>query len=247
MFCDWRNLAQIATLLTQDERTWFGAYLRKRADELLTEAETKEDERRIRRAICSALSQPSLNRLHAYAAGMHFPTPKTVCSLAMALKSHPLSLLRFAGYDREAVRILDDLRVASRGLDRSGFTREVVEYAVRLFPRRGERYRERRVYADALLETSLPISFDGGAGRRPRAKPLAHAYEILGDASLEVDCRVAIAGELVRSWAYALDSTLARSIEQSAYVRIPRIGEPPPDVPLLAFGSLTSVPKARRR
>jgi hypothetical protein len=238
-------LAQIATLLSQREKKVFGAYLLGRAEKMLAEAATNEEERGIRHRICAALSQPSINRLRAYADGKHFPTPKIVRALAGALDDNPLSLLRFAGYDREAICDLNDLRVADRGAKRSGLTREVIEYAVRLFPRRGERYRERRAYADALLET-LSFSIGSVSAHRPLARPLSRAYDILADASLEADCRRAIASELVRSWTYAVDATFARSIEHATYVRIPEIGEPP-GIPFLPIGPFTRALNATRR
>ena len=209
-----------------------GLFLHMEVERRLDEAATPQDERRLRRAIMSALSQPSINRLSAYGNGTHFPTPKTVRALAGALRWSPLSLLRLAGYEREVICDLHDLRAANRHSDRSAVTRDVIEYAVRLFPRRGERYREHRLYLDASLEGSLPVPADGVVEHRPLPRVLERAYDVLGDASLDVDCRRAIAGELVRSWAYAVDLSYARSIEQSAYVRSPGIGEEP-GIPLL--------------
>jgi hypothetical protein len=229
-------VAQIATLLSPDERKRFAAYLLKRAEELLSEAQTSDDERRIRRALCDALSQPSLNRLRAYADGTHFPTPTILRRLAGALGGDSLFLMRYAGYDREAICDLHDLRVSNRASNDLDLTRYLIEYAVRLFPRRGEQYREHRTYSNALLEYLLSFSVTGVTARRPLAKPLGRAYDVLGDSSLEVDCRRAIAGELVRSWTYGVEPALARSIEQSAYIRVPAVGEPP-QIPLLPTGA----------
>lgn len=225
-------MAQVATLLNEAEKTRFGAYLLDCAERMISEAVTRDDERSIRKAICKALSQPSLNRLRAYANGDHFPTPKLVRALAGALDYSSLALLRSAGYDREVIHDLHYLRVAGRASRISNRREALVEYAVRLFPRRGERYRAGRgpgTYRHALAETILPTSLSSaieGADRRvPLPKPLACAYDILGYNSLEVECRLAIAGELVRSWAYAVDANFARSIEQSTYLRAPGVGE----------------------
>lgn len=241
-------MAQIATLLSDAERKSFGARLLERVEKALSEAPTAEDERRIRRAISAALSQPSINRLRAYAEGHHLPTPRLVRSLAAALGFDSLALLREAGYDREVILDLHDLRLASRRSQHPEGARRVIEYAVRLFPRRGERYRERRFYLDALLEYSLSLSVADSAvdHRVPLATPLARAYEILGDASLERDCRRALAGELVRSWTYALDAAFARSIEQSAYVRVPGVGEPAA-MPLPPIRPLARVANTRKK
>lgn len=231
-------MAQIATLLSADEKKLFGAHLLKRVEELLSHAGTSQDERRLRRAICDALSQPSLNRIRAYADGTHFPTPTVLRRLAATLSSSSLSLLRQAGYDREAICDLHDLRVSNRSSKDRGLKHYLIEYAVRLFPRRGERYRKEQHYSDALLEYLLSFSMSGVAAHRPLAKPLGRAYDVLGDASLEIDCRRAVAGELVRSWTYAIDLTLTRSIEQSTYITTPAIGEPPPQISLSPIGSL---------
>ena len=166
-----------------------------------------------------------------------------MCALAGALRWEPLSLLRLAGYDRDVISVLDDLRAVNRRSERSETTRGLIEYAVRLFPRRGERYRE-SAYANALAIRPLP-AVDSVVVHRPAARPLARAYDVLGDGSLEVECRRAVAGELVRSWTYGIDATFARSTEQSAYVRTPGIGEPP-GVPLLPVGLLTRLTETRK-
>jgi hypothetical protein len=230
-FCDWqRDLPQIATLLSRPERQRFGVILLDRAEHLLSQAATADEERRVRAAILRALSQPSLNRLRAYADGDYFPTTKVVLKLASALGFNALVTLRAAGYDAEVVRKLHDLRVSARAANDELTNRTVIACAVRLFPRRGEQYRLPAVYQAVLLEKWFDLAINGPS-HRPLARPLARACDVLGDAALTPDCRRSIAGELMRAWAYDVNAALTRDIEQAEYLRVPTVGEPPPILP----------------
>jgi hypothetical protein len=196
----------------------------------MSEAATPDEERRIRRAILTALSQPSLNRLRVYARGDHLPSPEVVVKLANALGLNALVALRAAGYDAAVIGKLHDLRVAARAANDDLYTRMVIACAVRLFPRRGEQYRLRNAYQTALLQKWFDLAINGPE-HRPLARPLARACAVLGEASLAVDSRLAIAGEFVRVWCYDVHAALARQIEQAEYLRVPAVGEPPPIPP----------------
>jgi hypothetical protein len=217
-------------LLSRPERQRFGAILLERAERLIDGADSAEQERAIRRAILAALSQPSLNRLRAYARGDHLPSPEVLLKLAAALGLDSLVTLRAAGYDAVVIGKLHDLRVSARAANDDLYTRMVIACAVKLFPRRGERHRLRDAYQTALLEKWFDLTVDGPV-HRPLARPLARACEMLSDASLAPDFRLAISGELVRAWAYGVNAALTRETEQAEYLRVPPVGEPPPILP----------------
>jgi hypothetical protein len=216
--------------LSRPERQRFGAILLARAERLLSEAATGEEERRIRRAILSALSQPSLNRLRAYARGDHLPSPEVLLKLASALGINSLVALRAAGYDAVVIGKLHDLRVSARAADDDLYTSMVIACAVRLFPRRGEQYRSPAVAQAVLVEKWFDLAIYGPA-HRPLARSLARACDVLGDAALTPDFRRSIAGELVRAWAYDVNAALTQDFEQTEYLRVPAVGEPPPILP----------------
>ena len=254
-------MARIATLLDTDAKKRVGTALLVRAETLILEAADRDAARGIREAICDALKQPSLNRLRAYSRGTYFPTPQVLRKLAGALGLNYLLLLAWAGYDREVITAVHALRVVGRKRVYRDCSRRAVEYAIAFFPRRGERYiegsgafsafshaiRQQNTYQAALHRYPAPADdeIDLADRRVPLAGPLARAFDILGDNKLEVECRRAIAGELVRSWAYAVNETLARSVVESTYARAIAVGEHA--IPFLPIGSLARAVNPTRR
>jgi hypothetical protein len=236
------------TLLDSQGRRDFGASLLERAEKRISAARTADERRQIRGSLCDALCQPSISRLRDYARGVHFPMPGTVRALARPLVNDRLLLLVEAGYHREVIPALHALEVAGRSPKWAGYAERSIEYAVRLFPRRGERYREGQEpwrYGGALLGALLSSASDlveldrateAADQRVTLDRDLSRAYDILGEGALEADCRRAIAGELVRSWAVSVHAAFTQSIEASTYVTSPRVGERA--IPILSISSV---------
>lgn len=245
-------MAQVATLLDDEGQRRFGHYLLGLADQTLSTAQSKPERREIRGKICDALSQSSLYRLRAYAKGAHFPTPRVLSRLALALGMDLVTLLMQAGYQREVLRALQRLYLASRrhGERAEDLKRAAIAYAVIVFPRRGERYRPGsepwesiQLSQRAIAAFAYTVSVEEGP-QRITLRPLRTAYECLGEQSIAIapNRRRMIAGEIVRSWAYDVDAQLAHAAEISTYLptsaefeAVPRM---PQLMPLLDSGSL---------
>ncbi len=151
-------MAQIRTLLDADEKRAFGKMLRRIADQHIAAAPTAEQQQALKGEICDALSQTSLSRLRAYAEGTYFPTPRILRRLASALDVPPVPLLTRAGYMQEAIIIMHGFYVLGREPSRRDHQNLAIEFAIRLFPLRGERYRHEREpwgkYSGSALEFS---------------------------------------------------------------------------------------------
>jgi hypothetical protein len=233
-------MAQIGTLSDAAERKYVGTWLKARADRRIAEAVDAGDRRRIHKAICDALGQTSISRLRDYADGTHFPTPRVLRALARALDVSSLGLLAASGYQRELLRLVYAITVAGRSPRYRPYAHTAIAAAIALFPRRGERYRTQRTAFDAftgvLAAAQHPEgSMDDLADRMDDVAehvdrravrlggPLKRAFDALGDGSLDVACRLAVAGELVRVWALAADPR-ARSLEPLIYWPPPAVG-----------------------
>jgi hypothetical protein len=236
-------MAQIATLLSIEQRRRFGSLLLGRAEWLISAAESKPARRAIQDSICEALSQPSRSRLRSYSKGTLFPTPKVVTKLASALDMDLIVALMQAGYQREVLRALQRLYLASRkhGKRADDLRRAAIAYAVLVFPRRGERYRPGsepwegiRLVQRAITAVAYTVSVEEGS-QRIIVRALRTAYECLGERSIAitVERRRIIAGELVRSWAYDFDAKLAGAAETSTYLRTSDEFESLPGLPQL--------------
>jgi hypothetical protein len=224
-------MAQIATLLSDDECKRFGSYLYNSTEQQLELLSSKREQREFRQKVYDALSQPSLNRLRTYAQGAHFPTPRILSKLAFALGQDPITLLMMAGYQREVLPVLQRLYLVSRkhGKPAEDLKSAAIAYAVLVFPRRGERYRPGSEPWDGVgltARTIVPFTYAIVAEevhQRITLRALRIAYECLGEPSIamNVERRRMIAGEVVRSWAYDVDAQLARSSEASTYLPTP--------------------------
>ena len=236
-------MAQIATLLDDEGNRGFGYYLLGSANRLLSRARSKVERREIRGKICEALSQSSLYRLRAYADGENFPTPRVLSRLASALGIDLVPLLMQAGYQREVLRAIQRLYLASRkaGERADPLKKAAIACAVIAFPRRGEEYRPGsepwdgiRLSQRAIAAFAYTASIEEGP-HRIVVRPLRIAYECLGERSIAIspNRRRMIASELVRSWAYDVDAELAHAAETSTYRPTPRALESLPPLPQL--------------
>jgi len=232
-------MTQIRTLLDSDEKRGFGIMLLRLVEERIADVATAAQQQALRREFCDALSQTSLSRLRAYAEGTYFPTPRVLRRLASVLEVSAIPLLTRAGYVQEAIVLIHGFYVLGREPSRLDHQNLAIEYAIRLFPLRGERYRHDREpwgkYSGSALEFLASDYYermeDQVDRRVPLARSLQQARDILNEGSITVQSRRAIAGELVRVWAYSVNATFAQSTERKTYLDTPAVGAHP--VPLL--------------
>src|SRR5580692_938079 len=172
-------MPQIRTLLNQEEGCEFGALLLWRIEQLIGEATTVKERQSVRRRIMNAINQPSISRISDYAQGKYFPTPRVVRALAVALGGSSFWFLRAAGYEREVVRDIHDFWLRGRRASTTEDLYDLVCYAVKVFPRRGEQYiNKRSPYLEAFIEPRFP-PLDEKKDRYALRPPLEQAYSVL--------------------------------------------------------------------
>ena len=243
-------MPHVGTTLTPSERCCLGALLYHLAVQRIarSKAEGLEAEADAREAIHGALGgQPSISRLRQVAkTGRPFPTPVMIKRLADALNCDWLELLRLSGYERDLIEAIHLLYVSARTSNPEAQKRAKywsINYAVRMFPLRGETYLEiasLSSYSTALLTNFIRGTIDelafskqkdgcdeliATADRRATLPiPLSIASKTLGLQELNVDARRAVAGELVRAWALSADETVTREAVSKTYAGRPTVG-----------------------